>query len=244
MTNLTAKVAQVKIGTIEIEGLMFSDGSFGVAVPQLAALFPYFKTDTNNASIYLKRLMGKDFKTDKVKTEFNRNVTLSVDLIGFERVLRKLDKACDPVAESLSENLIGLSLHQLFCDGFGITFEKEDRQKWLVERMESKELFAELTTAIKETREAAGKEISFFHYSTPADAINRGLFGKTAKQIREELGTAKQALNRDNFGKRSLRWITNVQEAAARRVRAGQKPCDAIATVISELGYTVIDYHQ
>ena len=110
--------------------------------------------------------------------------------------------------------------------------------------MESKELFSVLTTAIKETREAAGKEVSFFHYSSPADAINRGLFGKTAKQIREELGTPKEALNRDNFGRRSLRWITNVQDSAARRVRAGQKPCEAIATVIRELGYEVIDYRE
>ena len=101
-----------------------------------------------------------------------------------------------------------------------------------------------MTTAIKETRDAAGKETQFFHYSTPADAINRGLFGKTAKQIREELGTPKQALNRDNFGRRALRWITNVQDCAARRVRAGQKPCEAIAKVIEELGYEVIDYRH
>jgi hypothetical protein len=142
MTNLTAKIAKIKFGTIEVEGLMVSDGSFGIAIPQLCDLFAdektfktskntaardfkrlmgegfktskcftefnrgttlsvdlfeferilrkldrlsnrYFKTDTNNASIYLKRLMGKDFKTDKVKTEFNRNVTLSVNLLGF-----------------------------------------------------------------------------------------------------------------------------------------------------------------
>lgn len=242
MSILKAKVATVKIGLLEVEGLLFEDGTFGVAVPQIANLFPYFQDSQNQASQKLKRLMGKDFKTNKTKTGFNRNITLSISLLDFERVLRKLDKLFDSVAESIADDLIGLSLQQLFCDGFGIVFDAEDRQKWLSERMESKALFWELTTAIKETREAAGKEIKFFHYSTPMDAINRGLFGKTAKQIREELGTPESALNRDSFGKKSLRWLTAVQEASAVRVRRGEKPCEAIANVIDDLGYSLIDF--
>lgn len=244
MTNLTAKVAQVKIGTIEIEGLLYADGRFGVALQQAALLF---SVRPDNAQRDFKALLGKKFQFVKVNTDRaerqNRSEN-SFSLPDFEKLLFELSLVGNQSAISLSRALIGLALHQLFCDGFGITFEKDDRQKWLLERMESKELFAELTTAIKETREAAGKEISFFHYSTPADAINRGLFGKTAKQIREELGTPKTALNRDNFGRQALRWITNVQEAAALRIRAGQKPCDAITTVISELGYKVIDYRK
>lgn len=67
MTIVSAVVTEVPIGNIFVEGLMREDGVFGIAVPQIATLFPYFKTDKNNASTLLKRLMGKDFKPDSDK---------------------------------------------------------------------------------------------------------------------------------------------------------------------------------
>jgi hypothetical protein len=67
---------------------LLDDDSFGIAVPQIALLFPYFKADKNNASTLLKRLMGKDFKPDKFKTKFNHNLTSGISLLNFERVIR------------------------------------------------------------------------------------------------------------------------------------------------------------
>jgi len=38
MNILKAKVATVKIGSLEVEGLLFEDGTFGIAIPQLERL--------------------------------------------------------------------------------------------------------------------------------------------------------------------------------------------------------------
>ena len=78
----------------------------------------------------------------------------------------------------------------------------------------------------------------------PVDKINKALFGKTAKQIHEELGTSKSVANRDNYGRKSLRRIANTQESAALRIRRGADPFDAIADVVRELGYSVIDFRE
>jgi hypothetical protein len=148
---LTAVVAPVKIGRLEVEGLLVESKEFAIAVPQIASLFPYFQDSQNQASQKLKRLMGKDFKTHKVKTEFNRNVTLSILLLDLERVIRKLDKAGDRVAEQMVDDLIGLSLHQLWADAFNIQFEKQDRQLWLEQRQDHRKQFhPRLTSWLKQ----------------------------------------------------------------------------------------------
>lgn len=89
MKNTTDKatVTQVAIGHITIEGLMLPDGSFAVAVPQIADLF----LDTRNyASQELKRLMGKGFKTHKITTEFNRKPVNIVTLEQFNQIIFEL----------------------------------------------------------------------------------------------------------------------------------------------------------
>ena len=242
MDILSAKVAPIPIGSMEIEGLLFSDGSFGVAIPQLDRL----KLVPPNRSLkQLESLLGMTLQSHrKVKTELNPKAVNAIDLLDFEKVLRRLDRQGNEVARSLCDDLIGVILHQLFCDGFKIVFKADDRQEFLKERMESKALFWELTEAIRDTRLAARKEIDRYHYSNPMNAINRGLFGKTAKEIRSELQIPDGALTRDSFGTKSLRRITVVQEASALRVRRGDEPCAAIATVIRELAYPVIDFRK
>ena len=145
-----ANIAFVKIGHLEIEGLLLDDGSFGVAVPQIAKLFPYFSDSQNQASQKLKRLMGKDFKTTKVNTIFNKNYVLSVNLDDFLGVIRKLMSINDTVAIDIASQLIGLSLQQLFSDAFNIHFEKEERQQWLKIRQAGKVVRRSLTAAIKD----------------------------------------------------------------------------------------------
>lgn len=240
MDILNAKVAPISIGTIEIEGLLFGDGSFGVAIPQLDRL----KLVPPNRSLkQLESLLGMTLQSHrKVKTELNPKAVNAIDLLDFEKVLRKLDRQGNEVARLLCDSLIGVMLHQLFCDGFEIVFEADDRQEFLKERMESKALFWELTEAIRDTRLAAHKEINRYHYSNPMNTINRGLFGKTAKEIRSELQIPDSALTRDSFGTKSLRRITVVQETSALRVRRGESPCDAVINVIHELAYPVIDF--
>lgn len=58
--------------------------------------FPKLKTDKNNASTLLKRLMGKDLKPDKVRSEYNKNATSFIGLEDFLSVIKALGKKQDP----------------------------------------------------------------------------------------------------------------------------------------------------
>lgn len=122
--------------------------------------------------------------------------------------------------------------------------QQKIQELWDELRADTKELFWMLTDAIRDTRQASGKTIIWLDYALPVDAINKALFGKTAKQIHEELGTSKSTANRDNYGRKSLRRIANTQESAALRIQRGADPLDAITDVIRELGYSVINFRE
>ena len=71
MSSLTlnkAVVSQVDLGFTKIEGLMLPDGTYAVAVPQVADLF---SIPNKNASRDFKALLGKDFSFLKTKSELN-----------------------------------------------------------------------------------------------------------------------------------------------------------------------------
>jgi len=155
MNILTAEIAEVQIGNLTIEGVMFPDGSYGVAIPQVSSLF---LDNHNQASKTLKRLMGADFKTSKVKTPFNRNATLAISLPDFERVVAKLDRAGNKKAQDFRDTMVGLSFHQLFSDAFGVKFEKEDRQRWLESRFNTKHDFRPLTDQLQKAGFVEPKE--------------------------------------------------------------------------------------
>lgn len=130
---LTAKVAIVRFGKIEIEGLLFEDGSLGVAIPQLARLD---FVPPNRSQKQIEALLGISLPSHrKAKTDINSKAVNTIDLLDFERILRKLDKSNHPVAESMADALIGLSLQQLFSDAFDIEFEKIQRQTFLATRI-------------------------------------------------------------------------------------------------------------
>lgn len=105
MNILTAQVTSVAIGVLEIEGMLREDNVFGVAVPQIATVFPYFHDSPEKASQKLKRLMGDGFKPHKVKTKYNRNATLFVDIDQFISVIKALSKKQDPIAIAMIDDL-------------------------------------------------------------------------------------------------------------------------------------------
>ena len=184
-----AIVATVKIGDREVEGLQFPDGSYGIGIPQIQALFSDYLDSQNQASQKLKRLMGKEFKTHKTKTEFNKNITLAIALEQFEFVLAKLDRAGSVKAQDFRDELIGLSLQQLWSDAFNIKFEKEERQQWLSSRQQGKITRRTLTDAIKGYVQANAENLSDnykkFIYNNCTDAVNRLVFGRSAKKLKE-----------------------------------------------------------
>lgn len=86
---LTAKVAIVHFGAICVEGLLFEDGRYGVAVQQLNALIS-FSASKNTASRDLKRLLGAGFSPSKARIQGTRQLINCILLADFEKLLLEL----------------------------------------------------------------------------------------------------------------------------------------------------------
>ena len=146
MSIIKATVTQVQIGPSALQGLMTEDGVFGVAVPQISE---HFQFPNKHASRNIKALLGKGFQFAKWKTELNPKAVNVILLADLELMIFELAMQGNPTAIALSRALIGLSLHQLFCDAFGQKFEAEERQWWLNTRLATKIDFRLLTDQLQ-----------------------------------------------------------------------------------------------
>lgn len=149
--NLTqkAEIAQVPFGNLSLEGLMTKgnedgNGTFGIATPQIC-----LKLDIpeKNSQRYLAELLqipslkkdsttlvesspsnGSQSLILKWKTTLHPKAVNIILLPDFEKLLAKLDRAGNKAAQNMRDDLVGMSMHQLFSNAFGIKFEKEDHQ--------------------------------------------------------------------------------------------------------------------
>jgi hypothetical protein len=189
------------MGTLEIEGLRFDDnGEYGIAQQQVASLFLITPT---SAPKWLKGILRADASLFPVKTNREavegkrvRGNESAISILDFEKVIRALDKKGNKQAETLADSLVGLALTQLFSDAFGIKFEKDDRQQYLIKRQTHKEQFHPKFTAwlkkdaggdssavnwglkVDELKLAAGVPLTFIDEYNPAeyatiDKLNR-----------------------------------------------------------------------
>lgn len=133
-----AIVCPIPFGEFEIQGLMLPDGTFAIGVSQVAELFSF---DKNQASRKLKVLLQKGFQFDKIASELNNKKVNILSLEEFVLVTQALAKKGNPQAKNFAILTMGLSLHQLWCDAFGIRFENEERQEWIKQRMIHRKLY-------------------------------------------------------------------------------------------------------
>ena len=85
-----AKVAPVRVGPFEIQGLMDSDGNFYVGASQAADLF---QLDQSQASRTLRRLMGDGFEFECVASELNPKSVNALSLQEFALLCYRLSVA-------------------------------------------------------------------------------------------------------------------------------------------------------
>ena len=127
-----AIIAQVPFGEFTIEGLMLPNGEFAISVSQVAQLILVNQT---HATRDIKALLGKDSNLSKTSSEISKRPVNYLTLDQFLIVLKAAAMKGVPEATNLIILLAGLSLNQLWCDAFGIRFEKEERQNWIKQRM-------------------------------------------------------------------------------------------------------------
>jgi hypothetical protein len=141
-----ARITTVKLGTLEFEGLMLPDGSFGITVSQLSRVFPE-SVSQNNYSRQVKSALGKDFPLVKTSSELNSKQVNYITIENLEKLIVELSIKGDSHAQELNRTLVGLSLTQLFSDAFGVKFESEERQNFLKFRAVHKKQFHPLFTS-------------------------------------------------------------------------------------------------
>jgi hypothetical protein len=239
---LQAHITDVKIGSITIQGLMTTSGEYFIAIPQLTEieLIP-----PNRSLKQIESLLGIYFQShQKLITAIHPKAVNVINLSEFIQVLKILSKRGNEFAIDLIDALIGLSLHQLFSDAFGVKFEAEDRQDWLINRQATKQSFWWMVSEIKQYLDSRKVPSSnpTSHYKNAFRVMSIGLFGKAPKLIKEELGIPKGDLNRDHFGTESLRRIDQIQRLAKANLQRDSRPMEAVQEAVKAMNFEIIDY--
>lgn len=123
---MKAYITQVQLGNIEIEGLMTEAGGYFIGIPQLVSsgVVP-----PNRSLKQIETLHGIEFSShQKLTTDLNSKVVNAITIKDFERLLMEAAFKGSIEAMKLVRSLVGLSLHQLFSDAFGVEVTKQDRQ--------------------------------------------------------------------------------------------------------------------
>jgi len=167
MISSKAVRQQVNIGPIQFEGLMLPDGSFGVTQKQLADLVDL---SSNNLVYYIRAAIPKDtnsmvykftpehaitfaqqgFRRSRIALEGQNSKVNIIPLDDVVSILYWLGEKGNTNARGILNLLAGLSLNQLFCDAFGIKFDKDDRQAWLKARLKGKQARRSWTDAVRD----------------------------------------------------------------------------------------------
>jgi hypothetical protein len=231
MTILHAKVTDVSIGFLTIEGLLADDGQFYVAVPQIAALFQFLN---KNASRDLKALLGEGFQFLKLRTPLNPKTVNAVQLSDFETIILELAIKGNENAQKFARDLVGLSLHQLFCSAFKIKFDAADAQEFLKSRGAGIVARKSFTDSIKDFyNEHPELTYNYSAYASVSDMVNLAVFGKTAADLREERGIPEKALLRDSHSATDLQIIDKIESHAKKLMfKQGVHPTEATQQAI------------
>ena len=133
MKDITkAVVATVDLGFAQIEGLMLPDGSYAVAIPQLAEVF---STHKNTFSRDLKRLLGADFSPSKIRTELGRQLINVVTLENFAKIIRALDRKGNETASAFIDAILQEGLERRFDTAFKKKVSEDERNQLVALRM-------------------------------------------------------------------------------------------------------------
>ena len=116
----------------------------------------------NQASRDIKALLGEGFQFDQTVSELNPKKINYLTLPEFEKVLALLDRKGNLAAQQLRDDLVGLSLTQLFSDSFHQKFDEEDRQNYLETRQVARKAFKpSYTNHLKEYQEITGMAVNY-----------------------------------------------------------------------------------
>ncbi len=131
---MKAEVATIEIGLYKFEGLKLENGQYAIAQQQIAQLFQIVPS---SAPKWLKSLLEGGFQLFQVKTNREKQAGKqnrpenALSLLDFKKLIRKLDKQGNVIAEQIAESMLEMALEQRFADAFLIALTAGDRQEIL-----------------------------------------------------------------------------------------------------------------
>jgi len=199
--NRKAILATVQLGKTELEGLMLPDESYRMGVSQIPKILPNLVTQ-NNATREVKTALGGNSQLLKVSSELNPK---KVNTISLDQVVEIIQWAAfekgDKEARALAKALMQETLERRFDKAFNKKVSEEEYNNRLELRRENIEARHVLTRAIKWYQDNFGQNLSDneskFLYIHVSNKINKGLFDKTSKKIKEHFKFGEHDLIRD-----------------------------------------------
>lgn len=190
-----AVVATVNYAGFEFPGLKLPNGKYAIAVPQIVDIYQGdlegFRPPKNYASQTFKRLLGNQFRSHKIATELDNARINVVSLEVFALINIQILIKGNKIAQAIAEASVSTTLEQAFDIAFDNKQSLEEYQQRQKARVEGKLTRRTLTNAIRDYINAANSdEISDnykkFIYNNCTDAVNRLIFGRSAKKLKED----------------------------------------------------------
>lgn len=123
-----AEVANVDFAFAQTEGLMFSDGSYGIGVRQANECLKFVGSH-RNANRAVKSLLGEGYTGIRMATELNSNKAYVLTLDQFKQLIRELDKRGNPVASAFVDAMITEAIERRFDHAFNVKRSEEERNE-------------------------------------------------------------------------------------------------------------------
>lgn len=128
---MKAIVTQVPFATFgTIEGLMYEDGSFAIALPHVSEKF---SVPQKNSARTVKTLLGKGFQYLKATTKLNPKEVNAISLLDFQRLILLLANSGNKEAAIFRDAMFGLALDVVFKQAFKIEIKEQETQLKLAE---------------------------------------------------------------------------------------------------------------
>lgn len=146
-----ATTLDVDFGFAKVEGLMLPDGSYAIAVSQIAEKFSFSQS---HATRQVKALLGKSSDLTKVSSDIAQRPVNVVTIAQFKSVVLALSKQGDPVAGAFVEALIEEGIERRFDTAAGVKVEEAEYNKRVADRMQRVKTLRQWTDVIRDRHRA------------------------------------------------------------------------------------------
>jgi hypothetical protein len=195
-TTKKAVVASVNYAGFEFPGLQLPDGSYAIAVSQVVELFQRnnegFQFLKNNAQRDIKYLLGNGFQFLKSASEINPKKVNILTIEQFGELVFEVAFRGNDVAKAILKASVSITIEQAFDIAFDNKRSLEEYQEKQKARVQGKVTRRTLTNSIRDYVKANSNDLSEnyqkFIYNNCTDLVNRIVFGRSAKKLKEEWG--------------------------------------------------------